>query len=161
MKTDRNQVQGLLTVMDFIGSTFTTEGQSDSLRERAVSTMSVPSLPKTAFTVQALLILSVGVHCCTDFQLARNTLDRAIDIAMEIGMHLQSFAVANGNGDAVMEESWRRTFWGMFVVEGTIEAIRKTYSFKLWHLHADVGLPCEELEYRTEVSTMYSSSVPF
>jgi hypothetical protein len=82
-------------------------------------------------------------------------LDRAINIALEIGMHLQSFAVANGNGDAVLEESWRRTYWGMFVVEATIEAIRRTYNFKLWHIHADVDLPCEELEYRNEVGTMY------
>lgn len=155
MNSNRSQVQGLLTVMDFIGSTFTAEGQSSYLRDKAISLMCAPGLPKTAFTVQALLILTVGVHCCTDFQLARETLDRAIKLALEIGMNLRSFAVANGNHDPVLEESWRRTFWGMFVIEGTIEAIRRTYNFKLWHLHADVGLPCEEFEYHSEVSSLW------
>lgn len=166
IQTHREQVQGLLTVIDFIGSTFGSKGQSGRLREIAISTMTAQDVPKSAFTVQALLILAVGVHCCTDFQLARETLDRGIDIALEIGMHQQSFAITNGNGDPVLEESWRRTWWGMFVVEGTIEAIRRTYKFKLWHLHSDVELPCEERHYKAEVcfskhlSAYLSSNTP-
>jgi hypothetical protein len=153
IKSHKEQIQGLLTVMEFIGSTYTSEGQSSYLRQRALDAMSEPELPKTPFTTQALLILAVGVHCCSDFSLARDTLDRAISIALEIGMHFQSYAVIHGNEDPVLAESWRRTWWGLFVIEGSVEAIRRTSNFSTWHVHSDVDLPCEEIDYENEVRT--------
>ena len=149
--SSRDQMERLLTVMAFIGSTYTTKGQSIYLREKALTEMAAPDLPRTPFSVQALLILSIGTHCCSDFQLARDTLDRAINIALELGMHCRNFAAANGNRDPVLEESWRRTWWGVYVTDASIEAIARTLNPRTNFANADVDLPCEEIDYRHEV----------
>ncbi|KAH8590647.1 hypothetical protein B0O99DRAFT_302703 [Bisporella sp. PMI_857] len=150
VQSSRSQIEELLAVMEYVGSTYTAEGQSKFLRQRALNLMLLPFLRKTAFNVQALLILAVAVHSGGDFRQARATLDRAISIALEIGMHFKSYATANARGDPVIEESWRRTWWGIFVVDGCFEAIHRSQTFQTWHIHADVDLPCEELDYAKE-----------
>jgi len=151
MVSHKDQIQELLAVMEFVGSTYAPEGQSQYLRQRAIGIIYRPDLRKDAFTVQALLLLAVGVHCCSNFQQARAILDRAISIALEIGMELRTFCSANGNGDAVLEESWRRTWWGLFTVDGSFEAIHRSHTFRTWHVQTDVDLPCEEYDYASEV----------
>jgi hypothetical protein len=144
--------------MEFVASTFTPEGQSAQLKERAIDTMSRHALPLTGFTVQALLLLAISVHCSNGFELARSLLDKAISIALEIGMQFNLFAAANGNGDPVLEESWRRTWWGMYVVDGVFEVIQRSSSFTLWNVTTDVGLPCEEKDYDSEVGVSLKES---
>jgi hypothetical protein len=151
IQSRRSQIQELLIVMEFIGSTYTSEGQSKCLRQKALTMMAGPDLPKTPFSIQSLLIFSVGVHCGSDFQLARDTLDRAISMALEMGMHFQCFAASNGNGDPVLEESWRRTWWGLYITDASIEAISRTLNPRTYYVNADVDLPCEEINYRHEV----------
>jgi len=152
MVSHGTQIQDLLTVMEFIGSTYTPGGQSQNLRRRATGAVFRPNLQRNAFTVQALLVMAVGVHCCSDFKEARAILDKAISIALEIGMESRAFASANGDGDNVLEESWRRTWWGVFVVDGCFEAIHRSYTFRTWHVQSDVDIPCEESDYASEVS---------
>jgi hypothetical protein len=113
--------------------------------------MSRHDLPLTGFSVQALLILAISVHCCNGFELARSFVDKAISVALEIGMHFNLFAAANGNGDPVLEESWRRTWWGLYIVDGVFEVIRRSSSFTLWNIQNDVDLPCEEKDFDSEV----------
>ena len=148
----------LLVVLEFIASTYSPEGQSADLKERAISTMSRNDLPSTGFTVQALLLLAISVHCCSGFELARSLLDKASSIALEIGMQFKYFAVTHGNGDAFLEESWRRTWWGLYAVDGIFQVIQRSAYFALWHIQADVDLPCEESEYDSEVRAAFTST---
>ena len=152
LQTKKSFLENLLLVMEFIASTYTTEGQSPVLKQRAIDAMSRNDLPKTGFTVQALLLLSSALHCCSGFELARSLLDKATIMALQIGMQHKSFAESNGEGDAVLEESWRRTWWGMYVVDAVFQAIRRSSTFALWHVATDVDLPCEEVDYETKVS---------
>jgi len=154
MVSHRTQVQDLLAVMEFIGSTYSSEGQSQYLKQRATNIMYRPNICKTSFTVQALLVLAIGVHSCSNFQQARATLDKAISIALEIGMESRNFCSANGYGNPVLEESWRRTWWGLFVVDGCFEAIHRSHTFRTWHVQSDVDLPCEESDYASEVRSL-------
>ena len=149
--TNRSQLEDLLVVLEFIASTYSPDGQSAPLKQRAIDTLSRHNLPLTGFTVQALVLLAITVHCCNGFDLARSLLDKSISIALEIGMQFNIFAVANGNGDSVLEESWRRTWWALYIVDGVFEVIVKSPSFTLWNLHVDVDLPCEERDYNSEV----------
>lgn len=151
LRTNRSQIEHLLIVLEFIASAYAPEGQSEPLKQRAIDTLSHPDLPFTGFTVQALILLAISVHCCNGFDLARSFLDKGINIALEIGMQFNVYAVANGTGDSVLEESWRRTWWGLYVVDGVFEVIRRSPSFTLWSIQADVDLPCEEKDYDSEV----------
>ncbi|KAG0647330.1 hypothetical protein D0Z07_7331 [Hyphodiscus hymeniophilus] len=112
--------------------------------------MSRQDLPLNGFTVQALLLLAISIHCNNGFELARSLLDKTTSIALEIGMQFKYFAITHSNGDYVLEESWRRTWWGLYVVDGIFQAIQRSNYFALWVVQADVDLPCEESQYSSE-----------
>lgn len=47
----------------------------------------------------------------------------------------------------VLEESWRRTWWELYFLDGLLAGIQQRESFKLWSVECTVPLPCEEAEY--------------
>ena len=108
--------------------------------------------PRTGFTVQALLLFALASHANGNPEGGLRIMATAIDLALELGMNRREFAINNGEGDAVMEESWRRTWWELFVVDGMFAAVTQKTSFRLNSVHSDVPLPCEEAEYQFGVS---------
>ncbi|KAI0166526.1 hypothetical protein GGR57DRAFT_496790 [Xylariaceae sp. FL1272] len=56
-------------------------------------------------------------------------------------------ATTHGGGNPRLEESWRRTWWDLFVVDGMIAGVHRQTNFLLFDIVADVGLPCEEQEF--------------
>ena len=79
---------------------------------------------------------------------ATHTLDRAIDLALDLGMNRRSFAAERSFGVPVLAESWRRTWWELYVMDGMFAAVHMKTSFRLHSVPTDVGLPCEEGVYR-------------
>jgi hypothetical protein len=71
----------------------------------------------------------------------------AVDMALELGMNRQEFSVNNGEGCNVLEESWRRTWWELYVIDGLLAAIHQRNTFRLYNIPTDVPLPCEEVDY--------------
>ncbi|XP_044717710.1 C6 zinc finger domain-containing protein [Hirsutella rhossiliensis] len=59
----------------------------------------------------------------------------------------------SGERDAVLEESWRRTWWELYVVDALFAGIRHWPTFSMWTVDADVDLPGEEVCY-TESSIL-------
>ncbi|KAL6912961.1 hypothetical protein FSST1_010721 [Fusarium sambucinum] len=105
---------------------------------------------KDGFLVQALLLLLI----CLDGQglqeKAREIMSEVETIAIEIGLNTISFANIHGRGTVVMEESWRRTWWELFVIDGLIAGIHKKTNFPLFDFVSEVALPCEEYQYLSE-----------
>ncbi|GKU01547.1 c6 zinc finger protein [Fusarium langsethiae] len=105
---------------------------------------------KDGFLVQALLLLLI----CLDGQglqeKAQEILSKVERIAIEIGLNTISFANIHGRGMLVLEESWRRTWWELFVIDGLIAGIHKKTNFPLFDFMSDVALPCEEYQYLSE-----------
>ncbi|KFY06469.1 hypothetical protein V491_08607, partial [Pseudogymnoascus sp. VKM F-3775] len=62
-------------------------------------------------------------------------------------MQHEGFAKANGGGDVVVEESWRRTWWECVVLDGMVAGVHRASSVRLSGVGEGVGLPCEEREY--------------
>lgn len=52
----------------------------------------------------------------------------------------------------LLEESWRRTGWDLYIIDGMITGGRRESNFVLFDVAADVLLPCEEDEYLSGVS---------
>jgi hypothetical protein len=104
------------------------------------------------FKVQALLILAIGLDGYTYQEKALDILIEAQNLALELGMNKRDFASMNGNGSSVLEESWRRTWWELYVIDGMIAGVHQRSSFRLNEIYADVALPCEEKEYVAGVS---------
>ncbi|KAK8184606.1 hypothetical protein BC567DRAFT_218790 [Phyllosticta citribraziliensis] len=114
---------------------------------------------RDGFMVQALLLYAIGLKANDKTDKAEEALSEAIDIAIGIGMHEREFAARNGVGNRVMEESWRRTWWELYVVDGFFAGVSQKETFRLKDMVTDVPLPCEEADYSTGYITGISRTI--
>lgn len=92
-----------------------------------MSQLDSPSLPPNGFTVQALALMAIAVHSEDEFEHGRAILDKAIYMALEIRMHSRTFA--NMERDPVLAESWRRTYWSLYITDSMVAGIQHSPSF--------------------------------
>lgn len=144
----RNYPQYLVAVMQCIGSQYESMCLSEGYRI-AVSHMLASQPKKDGYLVQALLIFSVTLHAQDWQQQARQMLSSAIELAVDLGMNRMNFASENSMGSPILEESWRRTWWELYVLDGMVAALHQKTSFKLNGIECDLQLPCEDSEYST------------
>ncbi|KAH7311596.1 hypothetical protein B0I35DRAFT_67249 [Stachybotrys elegans] len=138
----------LILMMRYIGSLYSQSSQAETLKQELVSCLS--SAPRNdPLMVQCYLFYSVTVFWNGDRPLAQKYMDDAVQIAYELGMYRQGFAVENGLGDAVLQESWRRTWWQLYVIDGYYKGTVRTTPFRTGSIDATVDLPCEESEYES------------
>jgi len=131
--------------MQWIGSVYSPDVPSTELGEMAMNQIEMATLPPNGFTVQALLLAAIATHSQNDMIRSRALLDKAIYLALEIRMNSRTFA--NMERDPVMAESWRRTYWFMYITDAKFAAFRNATHFMLYTVEANVELPCEECDY--------------
>jgi len=102
--------------------------------------------------VQALLLLAIGLHIENDDEDSASVLSSAVALALDLGMHYRDFAAMNGEGNPLLEESWRRTWWELFVIDGMMGGVNQKYTLQLMLVDMNVSLPCEEVDYKPGVS---------
>jgi hypothetical protein len=91
------------------------------------------------------------MHYFDDHESAEMILSRAIELALGLGMFSREWAVANGENDIIVQESWRRTAWFIFNTDAVFAAIRHQPAHALQNTLIDVALPCEDHEYESGV----------
>ncbi|OAA66032.1 glucoamylase [Cordyceps fumosorosea ARSEF 2679] len=106
-----------------------------------------PTTPRNGYLAQSMLLLVIGLDGTCSRDEAVRLLRRLEELAIEINLNHCSFATTHGKGLAVVEESWRRTWWELYVVDGMIAGVHRVTNFALYNAEADVRLPCEENEY--------------
>jgi hypothetical protein len=149
----------LLSMMRAIGAHY---GQDSSLfarlRQSTMFSQSSHDSPiERGFQVQYLLLTSIIEHAHGHNECSHRALAQAITLALDIGMNYPSFARQNSLGFCVLEESWRRTYWELYVVNGFIAATRNLDTFTLHEVDCGLPLPCHENEYHAGgVSRHYS-----
>ncbi|KAL2834145.1 hypothetical protein BJY01DRAFT_253138 [Aspergillus pseudoustus] len=140
----------LFSVMRYIGAHYYPDPSlRQTLRQPAYSFLSDPTL-RDGFTVQALLLLAIVDHSHCHEQSAHRLLQTAVNLALEIGLHHGCFAMEHSYGQPVLEESWRRTYWELYIVDGWLAAMREQSPFRLYHQRASVLLPCAEKLYTSD-----------
>ena len=144
-------LEPLLAAMRWIGSLYIERDTSPSLFREAFRLIDGNTV-KDGFLVQARLLLAIGLDGNHRLEKARKLMAEARDISIQIGMNRQSFATANGQRSPIVEESWRRTWWELYVVDALMSGVHQTDIFTLYDVPSDVALPCEELQYLTGVS---------
>lgn len=127
LDSDPESLKYLYSVMQYIGSLYAPEVSSSELKDMALNQLDLPNLPPNGFTVQALMLMAIATHGDDEFDLGRSILDRAIYMALEIRMNSRTFA--NMERDPVLAESWRRTYWGLYVTDSTCARIRQGSNF--------------------------------
>lgn len=145
----KNYPQYLVAVMQCIGSQYESMRPSDGYRN-AISQMLASQSKRDGHLVQAMLIFSVALHAQDCQHDARQMLSSAIEIAVELGMNRTNFASENSMGSPFLEESWRRTWWELYVLDGMLAALHQQNSFKLNSIESNLLLPCEDSIYHTE-----------
>jgi len=151
LQTDPGSLEYVTPVLEYIGAIYTTGADSTTYRQLAHQRLYSDDLPSTPFSVQALVLFSLAIHCSDEYKAAERHLDRAIDIALSINMHRQDFACNNSEGDPVLGESWRRTWYTLYGADGLFSAISHYPSHRLQDTIGDVDLPCEDREYESGV----------
>ena len=138
----------LLAAMRYIGSLYIDAGPARAMfLDEAIRLAYLPTCPQDGFLVQTLIMLIVGLDGSCEQERARQLLADVERIAIDIGLHRRDFASVNGRGNPIIEESWRRTWWDLFVVDGMVAGVHRVTNFALFDVHADVALPCEEAQY--------------
>lgn len=151
----------LLEAMRFVGSLYVAHPRTEELRDTAFSAACGP-LPMTPQSVLGLLILSVAAVGEMKLDYQNGWTDRAISIALQIGMQHKAFA--DTTSDPVVAECYRRAYWGLYILDCMRIGRNPTDKISLDERHGDVDLPCEEWEYDAGVrishpSCLLSSSV--
>ena len=143
----------------FAGSFYVPTVPRESIREMACSLL-VPKVPScNPYTVQALLLLALCLNACNDIDTATQALSMAIDLALELQMNTAKFAMAYSPSSPIEQESWRRTWWELYCVNGFLAAMRRGKDFYLFNVPTDVGLPCEERHYQANACLLDSHLV--
>lgn len=127
LQSDPESLKFLSPVMKWIGSMYSSDMISAELRDIAMSQIEMENLPPNGFTVQALLLAAIALHSQDDMVRSRAILDRTIYLALKIRMNSRTFA--NMERDPVLAESWRRTYWFMYVTDAKFAAFRNATHF--------------------------------
>ncbi|KAK2795958.1 hypothetical protein FQN50_009663 [Emmonsiellopsis sp. PD_5] len=144
---ERGDLSHLRAAIEYIASFHDSAMQTAHFRDAANSALFNRDLTSDAYMVQALLLFAIALHMAKESSLASSTLTSAIDLAVELGMNSSKF----NTGDAcpVHEESWRRTWWELYIFDGYLTSLRLRTHFSLHSAPSDVLLPCDDLEYVT------------
>ncbi|KAL6897517.1 fungal-specific transcription factor domain-containing protein [Trichoderma evansii] len=150
----QNELKPLVYLMRFVGSIYLSSQKSSlrpkcsQLEELMSSTLThMPTTSMNFFMVQCHLIYSICLYWRGNVPKSRLHMGMARQLALDLGMHRREFAIDHGNGDPVLEESWRRTWWQVYIVDAMYSAIKRNADFPSYHVQSTTDLPCEEEDY--------------
>lgn len=105
-------------------------------------------VPDDGYKVQGLLLYAMTSFARFDQEEGAQALERAIEIALRIGMNRQDFAIQHGRDDPTLQECWRRTWWTLMIVEGGVVVIGgQSQPYRLFSTFTDVPLPGHDEDY--------------
>merc|ERR1711939_1154926 len=109
----------LRAVIHYLASHYV-PGTNQNALETAAKGIFSDDVPDDGYRVQGLLLYAMTCFSRFTQEEGAKALEQAIDIALRIGMKRQSFAIQHGRNDPTIQESWRRTWWSLFIVEATV-----------------------------------------
>lgn len=102
--------------------------------------------------VQSLTMLAIALHARHELAASDKAIARALQLAIDLGMHRREFARRSA-WNAVQQESLRRTWWELYAVDGYLAALHHKSTFRAGAIVGNGGsansvlLPCEEAVY--------------
>ncbi|KAL2847523.1 hypothetical protein BJY01DRAFT_212476 [Aspergillus pseudoustus] len=146
----RVSLQPLIAAMRLIGHIYAFREWPDQLQTQLESYCAqAGSLDPVV--VQARLLHSIALFWYDDKNQAKIESDNAISLAIDLQIHRDEFAAQYAADDPVLAESWRRTWWMLFIIEAYYAGTLGTMEMRLVDVDATVKLPCEEDEYESGV----------
>ncbi|KAJ5052719.1 hypothetical protein J3E72DRAFT_232629 [Bipolaris maydis] len=139
----------LLLVLQWIGSFYAPWVPSEPYREAALKALASPTLERTPFNVQSLMLFALAEFYHNLKSQARKRLETAVALALELSMNERDFAHTYGEGDAVLEESWRRTYYMLYIADQHFAVVTNTPFHSLLAVPNNVDLPCDDEYYES------------
>ncbi|KAM0737966.1 hypothetical protein ACQRIT_007970 [Beauveria bassiana] len=151
-RVKEESLQPLLAVMHWVGSKYiASEMDQQLLLDIArLSVDEAQTKRANGFTVQAMTVLLVALDGTGYPQQAVELLARTKQMALSLGMNYSQFLTESKTRSGVLDESWRRTWWELYVLDGMFAGAHRATTFSLFDVPTDVGLPCEEDDYETD-----------
>jgi hypothetical protein len=137
----------LLPVLYWIGSLYAPQIPSEAYYKTALEAVHSHTLAHTPFNVQTLMLFALAQYHSDIREEARKTLDTAVTMAVELRMNEHHFAQTYGEGDAVLEESWRRTYYILHIIDQHFAIVSNTPFYTLLTIPNTVSLPCDDGAY--------------
>ncbi|KIW44877.1 uncharacterized protein PV06_03316 [Exophiala oligosperma] len=123
-------------------------GTNQTALENAAKCIFSDDIPDDGIKVQGLLLYAMTCFARFGQEEGASALGQAIEIALRIGMNRQSFAIQHGRNDPTVQEMWRRTWWTLFIMEGTVVVMGgQSQPFRLYSTFNDVPLPGDDEDY--------------
>ncbi|KZL75829.1 C6 transcription factor [Colletotrichum tofieldiae] len=138
----------LIAVMRLVGNIYIAQEWSAQLKEQVESCFSEANQAHPTM-VQCRLLYSVALFWYSYKDEAKQQMDLAVRLALDLEMFQQGFARAHGAEDPVLIESWRRTWWELYIIDAYYAGTLGTLNFTVVDIDATVELPCEEWEYES------------
>lgn len=151
-KAHPEQMRPLIAAIHYVGSKYSNSNTSPQLRTTAIDTLSTPCKSPNGFIVQGLLLLTISLYWSDDVDLSQRLFALATQVAIDLGMNQRGFAVSMGEGNEILTESWRRTFWLLYATDFDIAASTNCLPQLRSDLEITVELPCEDHDYASGVS---------
>jgi hypothetical protein len=137
----------LLSAMRLIGAGYHyNQSVKDHHRKNAYSAIT-ERVPATGFKVQAMLLIAIVDHAHGFEMRSLQTIQAATTLAIELGMNKSTFGSSFSEGNPTFNESWRRTYWELFVVSAMMAAMGGHEPSPLHSMRTELKLPCDEKIY--------------
>lgn len=139
----------LKAVFRYVGSHFQHTRFQEGLREAALEIADDDVLIEPGFKIQGMLCLAkVFMAGRLERALGMRLLHEAIDLALAIGLHRKTYATNRPEDHPVLAESWRRTYWDLYMVDTLLSALDgSNYTSRLQDVATDLPLPGHSDDY--------------
>ncbi|KIW09045.1 hypothetical protein, variant [Verruconis gallopava] len=142
------QTSHLELAMKYIGSLYIPSARSGDYQNAIQQLVAQDALPMDGTKVQTLLLFAIGLHMSGFEQESAEVMRAVAKLACDLGMNRNEYAVHFGQGQPLLEECWRRTWWEVFVCDGFFTGVNPMhYQLTLHGIRQEVFLPCEEDEF--------------
>lgn len=153
--TKEFELTPLIAVIRLVGHIYAAQELSIQLKDHAEAGIR-QTPPTNPVLVQCRLLYSIVLFWHNYKAEANHEIRAAVKLAVDLKMFRREFASDYGAGHPVLMESWRRTWWMLYIVDGYYAGTLGTMNFAVVDIDATVDLPCEEWEYESEVSAIRS-----
>ena len=142
----KSSIRTLTSVMEYVGSFYIQSGCKNEIEIQVNNELAelLRSGASDGFAVQALLLMALAQSMCNDHETSTKFLNCSLESAKAIGMQTREFARQFGEFDTFLEESWRRTWWMLYLTEANFAVIQRGFNPTLSAFEQVVELPCEE-----------------
>ncbi|KAK4556724.1 hypothetical protein LTR86_006295 [Recurvomyces mirabilis] len=149
----------LRLVICFVGSHYATSRHSRESLAPVVAQAMTSTIDSTAPRVQALVLYTIVLHASHQAREASACIAEAAKLAIDIGLNRPSFATNVALHDPRQQESLRRTWFELYIVDGYMAALSRHTSFGSNSVGTHPYLPCEDSLYGRGVCDFHPRSL--